>query len=345
MKKKIGAIGLFITLCALLGGCGGFAEPLAYLPVPWAGQEAEADAWLLLGPGPDEGSLAGAEWGIFESMRQPGHQAAPDENPQPITVYVPVRTDIFSQASEEAQTGETLAGGTFIKVTGNGPLWFACEGRWLYGQDLFPVEDGRPTETSLTATLIEGRFAVLEEKLPEGSYWNHMGQELPEGVETPFSVTKTPCEHSSYGQAYCNFYSGSMLGLFSQYGHLCQCLGFASLLSDRLFGEAAPLYLLPHGIRPQAGDHLRLLEYEHSLIVREADENGLRLAEANPEYEDCLISWQRTFTWEEWEALYGWDVEYTVTRYPFYQEEGRWVALEAIPAYTPEPGVNGAESP
>ena len=62
MKKKIGAIGLFITLCALLGGCGGFAEPLAYLPVPWAGQEAEADAWLLLGPGPAAGSSAGAIW-------------------------------------------------------------------------------------------------------------------------------------------------------------------------------------------------------------------------------------------------------------------------------------------
>lgn len=338
MKRAGAMLAALAALCALLGGCGGFPEPAAYLPWPLGGQGEEADASLLLGPGPDETGLAGAEWGIFESMHRPASHGS-GEVGKTVTVYVPVRAEIYEEAGGPPLPGKTVAGGSFVKVQPEGgPLWFRYGDAWLYGEDLLPVEGGRPGETSVAQAAIEERFRLLEQKLPEGSYWNHMGQELPEGVETPFSVTGTPCQHSVHGQVYCNFYNGSMLDLFSEYGSLCQCLGFACLLSDRLFGEDAPLYLLPEGVMPRVGDHLRLLEYEHSVIVREVNELGLRLAEVNPEYEDCRICWQRFFTWEEWDELYGWDVEYVITRYPFYQEEGRRVALPALTPHTHDAG-------
>lgn len=174
------------------------------------------------------------------------------------------------------------------------------------------AEDEPPELTD--AERLEERFLWLEKKFPEGQYWNHMGRELPGGVESPFSVTSTPCAHYRYGQVYCNYYSGSMLDVFSQYSHLCQCLGFASLLSDQLFGADAPVCQLEKDAQLRPGDHVRLREYEHSVIVREVTEEGLRLAEVNAGYEDCLISWSRTFTWAQWNDLYGWDIEYIIRR-------------------------------
>lgn len=328
MKKKACLLGVLLAVLSVaLGGCG-FPPPLDFIPFPWGEAPAEAEADLL------GDSLPGAEWGIFQVLYQPGPgvQAEKEAAQSALTVYAPARTPVFTAPDGEALSHETVAGGTFLQVEpGGGPLWFVCEQGWLYGEDLYPAENGRPGEISLTSLMLEERFALLEEKLPQDAYWNHMGQELPEGVETPFSVTGEPCVHSLHWQDYCNQYNGSLLAFFPEYTHLCQCLGFACLLSDRLFGKESPYYLLPFGARVRAGDHLRLGEYEHSVIVREATDEGLRLAEANPEYEDCRISWDRFFTWEEWESLYGWDVEYAITRYPLYQGENGWTALSSLP--------------
>lgn len=330
-KNRIVSV-LLVVLCVLLGGCGDFPHPLDFLPLPW-GEDGEEDTSFLV---EGDESLPGAEWGVFGMMHRPASGAAveKDTDEEQVRVYVPVRTPVFSEPDAGGMSEKTVAGGSFVEVTmGSGLLWFACGDGWLYGEDLFPVENGRPKNVSLTEGILEQEFVQLEKKFPEGSYWNHMEQELPEGVETPFSVTEEPCVHGVYGQLYCNLYNGSLLGFFPQFDHLCQCLGYACLLSDRLFGEDAPLYLLPEGGQLRVGDHLRMLEYEHSVVVREVDGNGLRLAEVNAGYEDCLISWERTFTWEEWEILYAWDVEYVITRYPLYREERRWVALEPLPNY------------
>lgn len=335
MKKKACLLGILLAVLSVaLGGCGGFPPPLDFIPFPWGEAPAEEEKDL------PESALPGAEWGVFQIMYQPGQGTKTEEeaSQSPLMVYIPVRTPVFASPDGEALSHETVAGGTFLQVDPHGgPLWFAYGEGWLYGEDLYPAENGRPGERSLTSLMLEERFALLEEKLPQDTYWNHMGQEVPEGVETPFSVTEEPCAHGLYGQEYCNQYSGSLLEFFSEYTHLCQCLGFACLLSDRLFGKDSPYYLLPAGAEVRAGDHLRLREYEHSVIVREAGENGLRLAEANPDYEDCRICWDRFFTWEEWEILYGWDVEYAITRYPLYRGENGWQALSPL-----SPAASGA---
>lgn len=319
-------LALLLALCLALGGCQGFPDPLALLP--WEEEAPEEETGLLLGPGLDDAGIPGAEWGVFAMMRRPGG-TQPQEDI--LTAYVPTRTPVFDAPNGPQRPGQTVAGGTFVQVAPSGsPLWFAFGDGWLYGEDLYPAPGGVVGEIDLTRVLVEERFARLEKKLPEGAYWNHMGRELPEGVESPFSVTATPCEHLVYDQLYCNQYNGLTLSCFEEYGCLCQCLGYASLLSDQLFGEDAPLYLLPEDAPLRPGDHLRLGEYEHSVIVREVTEEGLRLAEVNADYEDCLISWQRSFTWDEWRDLYGWDVVAALTRYPLWKTETGWAPLEPV---------------
>ncbi len=314
MRQKRTAFLLALALCLMLGGCGGFPEPLGFLTWPGAVPQTENDTGLLLGPGVEDEGLPGAEWGVFEMMRHTSVQEPQDEGF--LLVYVPQRTPLYDAPYGEEIPGRAVAGASFLQVdAGDGPLWFAYKEGWLYGEDICPAPGGVPEERSLTAVQVEERFLRLEEKFPEGAYWNHMEKELPDGVESPFSVTETPCQHSRYDQLFCNQYNGSMLAVFDQFDHLCQCLGFACLLSDQLFGEDAPLYRLPEDAPLHPGDHLRLREYEHSVIVREMDEEGLRLAEVNAGYEDCLISWEREFTWQEWDDLYGWDVEYIISRY------------------------------
>jgi len=328
-KGKLALYLLVAAICAWLRGCTGFPEePMESLPISGAELQTDTDTALLLGPGPDEEGLPGAEWSVYELMQQSG--SAEGEG---ILVYIPDETAVFHSPDPGKANSGTIAAGTYIQVDANkSPLWFSSEEGWLYGEDLYPVIDDEPWEISLTEAVVGDRLSRLEGMFPSGKYWNHMGGEPNGDKPSPFSVTDKPCNHTLYDEYYCNQYNGSMLDLFP-YSYLTQCLGFSCLLSDQIFGEDAPLYLLPESAPLRIGDHIRLQEYEHSMIVREVDEHGLRLAEVNADYEDCLISWEREFTWEEWENLYGWDVEYVISRYPFYQENGRWEPMEAIPAH------------
>lgn len=216
------------------------------------------------------------------------------------------------------------AGETLEAVAQEDILWYSTEledGQTvnIYTPDLYPVtEDGGVSETSLAKQQITIRLDELKAQFPEGKYWNHMGQELPFEEETPFSVTDIPCDHDVYGELYCNKYNGKTLELFPQYGYLCQCLGFASLLSDQLFGREAPVYVFYDYDQLQLGDEIRLDEYEHSMIVVEKADDYVVVAEANQNYLDCRISWSRRLERYELEEL-SWDSEY-ISRYPMCRD-------------------------
>ncbi len=244
--------------------------------------------------------------------------------PAQLEVYVAVPSTAYSakgsrEALQEFPAGTTLS----VAEDEDEVFWFEAsleDGRtgFLYGETLFPIqEDGTPSAQSLTAQRISSRMSALYEKLPQGKYWNHMGEESD--GEDPFSVTDIPCEHSIYGEVYCNFYDGKTLEYFPEYGTLSQCMGFASFLSDQLFGEDSGLSLFYDIDRLQIGDHIRLYEYEHSMIVVKKDENSITVAEVNENYEDCLISWNRVIFFDELEGL-SWDSTYA-TRYPMYRNE------------------------
>ena len=328
MHKKTWALCLaFACALLLLTGCQGLPEQLQSLPLPWAAEEPESDPNLILGPGLDGEGLAGAEWGVFEMLYCP--RPASLEEPSGYTVYIPESTPVFYSPQADGRTDALLPAGESLEVEPSGdPLWFSFADGWLYGEDLFLAEDGQPEGPSLAQWALAQRLRDLEKRLPAGSYWNHMGRSLPLGLETPFSVTDIPCDHTLYGQQHCNWYSGSALGLLDEFDHLCQCLGFACLLSDQLFGRDAPQFLLDGGVPLRVGDHIRLGEYEHSMVVQAVSEEGFTVAEVNPGYEDCLIVWGRDFTWAEWETLYAWDVVWVISRYPLYRKEGQLLAWE-----------------
>lgn len=135
----------------------------------------------------------------------------------------------------------------------------------------------------------------------DGRYWNCAGALSDADM---FCVTDTPCAHSTEGYAYCNVYAGKSDDHFPEYGVGTQCLGFASLLSDLLFGTEAPVTVHNDFGRVRVGDHIRLCDSEHSVLVTETGTQAdgsryVRVAEVNADYESCKIAWGRTITENE----------------------------------------------
>ena len=166
-------------------------------------------------------------------------------------------------------------------------------------------EEPQPiTEEEAAATL-----ESLRDTFPEGAYWNHVGVEDWD----EFTVTDSPCQHDLYWDAYCNTYTGGIQELFPQFEPMEQCLGFAALLSDLVFGEDAPVSTFADYTQLRVGDHIRLELTEHSMVVLTVDGEGITVVECNIDYEHCRISWDRFLSWDQ---LAGYSYEMTcITRY------------------------------
>ena len=149
----------------------------------------------------------------------------------------------------------------------------------------------------------------LRDTFPEGSYWNHMG--LEEWDE--FTVTDIPCDHDLYWDTYCNSYTGGIQELFPQFEPMEQCLGFAALLSDLVFGEDAPVSTFTDYTQLRVGDNIRLELTEHSMVVLTVDGEGITVVECNSDYEHCRISWDRFLSWDDLAAT-SYEME-CITRY------------------------------
>ena len=128
-------------------------------------------------------------------------------------------------------------------------------------------EEPQPiTEEEAAATL-----ESLRDTFPEGAYWNHVGVEDWD----EFTVTDSPCQHDLYWDAYCNTYTGGIQELFPQFEPMEQCLGFAALLSDLVFGEDAPVSTFTDYTQLRVGDNIRLELTEHSMVVLTVDGEGI----------------------------------------------------------------------
>lgn len=161
------------------------------------------------------------------------------------------------------------------------------------------------------------KLRALSVYFEDGRYWNSASSGTPWREET-FSVTDIPCAHTSSGYGYCNTYSGKTEDAFPEYGTETQCLGYASLLSDLVFGTDAPITIHYDLSRVRVGDHIRLVYWEHSMIVTETGTQAdgtryIRVTEVNADYESCQIQWNRLITENELYAL-G-DVIRILTRY------------------------------
>ena len=166
-------------------------------------------------------------------------------------------------------------------------------------------EEPQPiTEEEAAATL-----ESLRDTFPEGAYWNHVGVEDWD----EFTVTDSPCQHDLYWDAYCNTYTGGIQELFPQFEPMEQCLGFAALLSDLVFGEDAPVSTFADYTQLRVEDNIRLELTEHSMVVLTVDGEGITVVECNSDYEHCRISWDRFLSWDDLAAT-SYEME-CITRY------------------------------
>lgn len=175
-------------------------------------------------------------------------------------------------------------------------------------QNEYPLEADGFVRTEAEAEI---KIEEIKNWFPDGKYWNHMGFKEAQGS---FFVTEIPCVHEALGYDYCNEYNGITAMFFPEYAYNIQCLAYASLVSDCIFGTEAPIYEIKGFENIRVGDHIRFVYEEHSAIVAEVGDDWLSLTEVNANYEDCLIEWDRVLT-EEGYNDYGADGIMILSRY------------------------------
>lgn len=152
---------------------------------------------------------------------------------------------------------------------------------------------------------LEEKLDVLRERFPDGKYWNYIGYDISDMTqeEACMIVTDEPCDHAWNGYEYCHEYDGRTLYEYT-YDYNIQCLGFASMISDFLFGKDAEIETFYEFEDLAVGDQVRFLNYEHSMVVIEKGEDYIKVVECNRDYENCEIEWGRELSRDE--VLYDW---------------------------------------
>lgn len=303
-----GVLALSLLFCSL-SGCTGGAATSSLLSSAASDPLSSADPTASPSPAPSK-----------SPSPTPTATPTPEpekERPSETAISVlPLRDDfLFETRDGSVPLAPPDASNTIWVEPTDDPMWYEYteeDGKTVYAYAERIRRD--ESEVSLFQEYFTEKRRELRSQLPDGKYWNHMGySEYSYGEETPWIVTDIPCIHSAYGETYCNFYNGAMKNKFYA-NTLCECLGFASLLSDQFFGVDAPITVFRDYRLLRPGDHIRWEEWEHSLTVIYVSDYGVDVAECNANYEDCRITWGRTLSWNEIRS-YDWDATY-FTRYP-----------------------------
>ena len=149
------------------------------------------------------------------------------------------------------------------------------------------------------------KIILLQNIFPDGKYWNHMGQDTsnPEETNNIFSVTDIPCNHYQNGEAFCNAHYGKSDELYPYKATCSQCRGFASLLSDLIFGEDAPVRYFEDYDELRVGDQARIDGDYHSVFIIDKTDEYVIVAECNSDLQTCQIQWGRKILREN---MAGW---------------------------------------
>lgn len=145
----------------------------------------------------------------------------------------------------------------------------------------------------------------LKTMFPEGKYWNSMGC----GSMSYLNVTDIPCSHSDFEEIYCNTYDGLSSEAYPYVDTSTQCWGFSSMLSDYVFGEAAPAVRFLNYDNIHIGDQAVIYNNSHTVFIIDKTDEYVVVAECNADYETCRISWGRKIPREELTGFYitRWD--------------------------------------
>ncbi len=170
-----------------------------------------------------------------------------------------------------------------------------------------PIPELAASTGITTETAAKERLTELSAFFEAGRYWNDYG--AAESIENhkSFVISDTPCQHENYGYGHCNYYT-SKISAALDYSYGSQCVGYAGLISDLIFGTEAPITEHSDFDRLRVGDHIRLVLWDHSMLVTDVgkDENGktfVYVTEVNADYETCRIDWNRKFTQDDLRRL------------------------------------------
>ncbi len=149
------------------------------------------------------------------------------------------------------------------------------------------------------------KIIELQLIFPNDMYWNHMGGKSsnPHENNNMYSVTEIPCNHNEYGERYCNAYYGKSDDVYPYEATSVQCRGFASLLSDLVFGEDAPVRVFENYDELRIGDQARIDGDYHSVFIIDKTDEYVIVAECNEDLKSCKISWGRKIMREDMERV------------------------------------------
>lgn len=147
------------------------------------------------------------------------------------------------------------------------------------------MPDAKQVTTFKTQGIIN-KLKKLKKKYPDGRYWNHVGKNVKDNQDVTKITTKYPCNHDGSQDGIsstCNYYHGkdNVIGY--------QCWGYASLLSDKLFGNAK--IKAHHSFsKAKVGDHVRYSG--HSVLIIAKHKDYIEVTECNIG-NTCIIKWGR----------------------------------------------------
>lgn len=152
----------------------------------------------------------------------------------------------------------------------------------------------QPVSTEIETSIydeeaIEAKIQELRAMFTDGKYWNH-----EEGRKYDvYTVRDIPCNHKANGEGTCNVYASVSNTMYPYKVRGSQCLGFASLCSDYVFGKDAAISKHTDYDKVRVGDQVRLNNDTHSVFVIEKTDEYIVVAECNADYKTCKLSWDR----------------------------------------------------
>lgn len=141
----------------------------------------------------------------------------------------------------------------------------------------------------------------LKTVFPDSYYWNKVNANTSRGYfingkvfPEYFRITQNQCyRHSRTSAVDCNVYSGVSDSAYPYKMLTCQCWGFASLVSDIMFGKNAPVKKYTSYDEVRVGDQIRCNNEWHTVLVLDVTPEYVEVVECNADYYTCLIKWGR----------------------------------------------------
>ncbi len=163
------------------------------------------------------------------------------------------------------------------------------------------------TYSQMDDSLIKQKINELRSIFPAKRYWNHHNTEANNPYDV-YATTDVPCSNFEEKCAYCNIYKGITNTVMPYAVKGSQCLGFASLCSDYIFGANENIRVYYEFSQIQIGDQARINNDNHSVLIIDKTDEYIVVAECNADYKTCVIGWDRKITKDELSNCKSWYV-------------------------------------